>query len=339
MNLSVKEIADKLGVEYKGDGQVIISSAAPIESAVAGQISFLSNPAYKKYLESTKASALAVSPKTPIGRWSAIIDDNPYLLFSRIVDLLYPLEPSQNWTIHPSAVIAPTARLDGHVEIGPHVVIEDKVTIGSGTVIKAGCFIGQETTIGNDCIIGPNVSIMYECKLGHSIIIHAGAVIGSDGFGFAPTTPGAAYKKIRQVGWVEIKDNVELGANVSIDRGAIGPTIIGSGVKVDNLVQIAHNVQIGDNSIIVAQVGISGSAKIGKGVVLAGQVGVVGHIEIGDQATIGAQSGVSRSLEGGRVYFGYPAKPIMESKRIEAAVRMLPDIIKRVKVLEKKNKP
>jgi UDP-3-O-[3-hydroxymyristoyl] glucosamine N-acyltransferase len=201
-------------------------------------------------------------------------------------------------------------------------------------VIKSGSFIGAGAMIGRDCRIGPNVSIMHECKIGNNVIIHGGAVIGSDGFGFAPTEPGQEYRKIKQVGWVEVGDNVEIGANVTIDRGALGPTVIGRGVKIDNLVMIAHNVQIGENSIIVAQVGISGSTRLGKGVVLAGQVGLVGHIEVGDLAMVGAQSGVAKSIEGGKAYFGSPARPMMEAKRIEAALRNLPELMKRVSALE-----
>ncbi len=336
MNLTVKDIAAKLGVEFEGDGDALITSAAPIDSAGDGQISFLSNPTYKKFLETTKATALVVSPKTPIGNWSAIISDNPYLIFSKIVDLLYPPTYADNWTIHPTAVISNSASIADRVEIGPQVVIEDEAQIGSGTVIKAGCFIGKGSSIGKHCRIAPNVSIMHHCQLGNDIIIHAGVVIGSDGFGFAPTAPGEQFEKIRQVGGVEIGDDVEIGANVTIDRGAIGPTVIGSGVKIDNLVQIAHNVRIGDNSIIVAQVGIAGSSIIGRGVMLGGQVAVAGHIKIGDLAQLAAKSGASKTLEGGKVYYGIPAKPIMESRRIEAALRNLPQLMKRVKELEQK---
>ncbi|MCK5127408.1 MAG: UDP-3-O-(3-hydroxymyristoyl)glucosamine N-acyltransferase [candidate division Zixibacteria bacterium] len=334
MALTVKELADKIGAEFKGDGDVIIESAAPIESAVKGQISFLSNPAYKKYLAETKASALVLSPDFELDNVSIIVSPNPYLAFSSIISLLYPPDYLENWAIHESAVVSESASISKKVEIGPNVTIEDDVTIEEGTVIKAGTFIGKNSRIGKNCIIAPNVSIMHESKIGNGVIIHAGTVIGSDGFGFAPTEAGQAYKKIRQVGWVEIGDDVEIGANVTVDRGAIGPTVIHSGVKIDNLVQIAHNVQIGENSIIVSQVGISGSTKIGKSVILAGQVGLVGHIEVGDNAMVGAQSGVSRSLEGGRAYFGYPAKPIMETKRIEACLRKLPELLRRVKALE-----
>ncbi len=335
MAFTVRQLAEKVGARYRGDGEVVIESAAPIESAGPGQISFLSNPAYKKYLTTTKASALVVSPDISVEHCSAIVDDNPYLLFSSIIDCLYPPVYPEKWGVHPTATVAESCRLPEKIEIGPHVVIENSVAIGEETIIKAGAFIGKDTIIGRNCLIEPNVSIMHRSKIGNNVTIYAGTVIGADGFGFAPAEPGKEYKKVRQVGWVEIGDNVEIGANVTIDRGAMGPTVIERGVKIDNLVMIAHNVRIGENSIIVAQVGISGSSKLGKAVILAGQVGLAGHIEIGDGAIVGAQSGVSKSLEGGKVYFGYPARPIMESKRIEAALRHLPELMKRVSQLER----
>ncbi|MFH1699837.1 MAG: UDP-3-O-(3-hydroxymyristoyl)glucosamine N-acyltransferase [Candidatus Zixiibacteriota bacterium] len=334
MPFTVRELSEKIGAEYKGDGAVIIESAAPIDTAGPGQITFLSNPAYKKFLADSKASAFVLSADNAIEGKNTIICGNPYQDFSKIINILYPLPYEENWTIHPTAVVSEKASLSDRVEIGPNVVIEEGAKIGHECVIKAGTFIGKNSSIGDNCRIAPNVSIMHEIKIGNNVIIHAGTVIGSDGFGFAPTEPGQEYSKIRQVGWVEIGDNVEIGAGVTIDRGAIGPTVIERGVKIDNLVQIAHNVRIGKNSIIIAQVGISGSTKLGNAVILAGQVGVVGHIEIGDGAIVGAQSGVSKSLESGKMYFGSPAKPIMESTRIEASLRKLPEIIKRVRKLE-----
>jgi len=330
--LTVKELARLVGAEYRGDGEAVIESAAPIESAGPGQISFLANPKYKPFLATTRASALVVAPDI-VTSCPAIIHKSPYLLFAQIIDILYPQE-TPNWGIHSTAVVASTASLPDKVRIEPHVVIEDKVVIGAGTIIKAGTFIGEKSYIGTDCRIGPNVTIMHGCKLGDGVIIHGGTVIGSDGFGFAPTGPGQEYRKIKQVGWVEIGDHVEIGANVTIDRGATGPTVIERGAKIDNLVMIAHNVKVGENSIIVAQVGISGSTKLGKAVVLAGQVGLVGHLEIGDYAMVGAQSGVAKSLEGGQAYFGSPARPIKEEARIEAAIRHLPELIKRVAKIE-----
>jgi UDP-3-O-[3-hydroxymyristoyl] glucosamine N-acyltransferase len=336
VSYTVKQLAEKVEAACTGDTDIIIESAAPIESAGSGQITFLSNPAYKKFLSTTKASAIVVSPKMTVEHCSTIISEKPYLTFSRIIDILYPPTYDENWGIHPTAVVAESADVSEKVEIGPHVVVEDEAVIGEGTVIKAGTFIGRKAVIGHNCRIAPNVSIMHECKIGNNVIIHAGTVIGSDGFGFAPTEPGQEYKKIRQVGWVEICDNVEIGANVTIDRGAIGPTIIERGVKIDNLVMIAHNVRIGENSIIVAQVGISGSTRLGKSVILAGQAGIAGHLKLGDGAMVGAQSGVGKSLEGGKPYTGSPARPLMEVRRTDAALRHLPELIKRVSKLERK---
>lgn len=336
MSWTVKDLAGEVGAKFSGDGTIEIHSAAPIDTAQSGQLSFLSNPAYKKFLTTTGASALVVAPGTDVNCPAAIISQNPYLTFSKIINLLYPLPYENNPGIHPTAIVDPEAELSEDIEIGPRVVIEDGVKIGQGTIIRAGCFIGRDTVIGENCQFMPNVSIMHGTKIGNRVVIHSGTVIGSDGFGFAPGAPGEEYTKIRQVGWVEIQDNVEIGANTTVDRGAIGPTVIERGVKIDNLVMIAHNVRVGENSIVVAQVGISGSSKLGRGVILAGQVGVTGHIKIGDGTIIGAQSGVSKSLEGGKVYFGCPAKPIMETKRIEAALRQLPELIKRVRQLEKK---
>lgn len=335
MPCTVAQLAELIGAEYRGRGDVVIESAAPIETARNGQISFLSNPAYKKYLATTDASALVVAPGLDVTRCSVITGPNPYLLFSKIIDILYPPPYERRWEIHPTAVVSPSARLAARIDIGPHVVIEDDVRIGAETVIEAGAFIGKGTAIGSACHLGPNVTIRYGCKIGDRVVIYAGTVIGSDGFGFAPTAPGEEFKKIRQVGWVEIEDNVEIGANVTVDRGALGPTVIERGVKIDNLVMIAHNVRIGANSIIVAQAGISGSTRLGRSVIVAGQAGLVGHIEIGDGAAIGAQAGVSKSLEAGKAYTGYPARPLMEQRRIDAALSQLPELLRRVAELER----
>jgi UDP-3-O-[3-hydroxymyristoyl] glucosamine N-acyltransferase len=332
---TVAQLAEQVGATYIGRGDVVIESAAPIETAGPGQISFLSNPKYKKHLAATKASALVLAPGTEAPRCSVIVGPNPYLLFSKIIDVLYPPPYQRRWEIHPTAVIAASARLPKRIDVGPHVVIEDDVCIGENAVLEAGAFIGRKTVIGTNCQIGPNASILHGCRIGNNVVVYAGTVIGSDGFGFAPTEPGQEYKKIRQVGWVEIADNVEIGANVTIDRGALGPTVIESGVKIDNLVMIAHNVRVGANSIIVAQTGISGSSRLGRSVILAGQVGLVGHIEIGDGAMVGAQSGVSKSLAPGQAYTGYPARPLMEQRRIDAALSQLPELLKRVTQLER----
>lgn len=233
-----------------------------------------------------------------------------------------------------SSVVDSSATIHPDAGIGPLCCIGSSSKIDSGCQLISNVSIGQNVILGKDCLIYPGVSILDDCKIGNNVIIHAGTVIGSDGFGFAKSKSG--LKKIKQIGWVEIGDNVEIGSNSSIDRGAIGPTRIGSGTKIDNLVQIAHNVQIGQHCIIVSQVGISGSAKIGNGVILAGKAGIIGHIEIGDGAIVAAQSGVPRSVQPGKTVLGSPARDIREAKRIEASLSRLPDLFKRVRKLEKK---
>ena len=239
------------------------------------------------------------------------------------------------------ASVGKTAKIGKDTRIGPFAVIEDGVEIGDGTAVYAGVYIGHEAKIGRNALLYPNVSIRERCVIGDSVIIHSGAVIGSDGFGFA-TVQGLLHK-IPQIGIVVIEDEVEIGANVTIDRARFGKTVIGRGTKIDNLVQIAHNVTIGENSIIIAQSGISGSATLGKGVIVAGQAGIVGHVEIGDGTVIAAQSGVSKSIGKNLIVGGSPVKPLNAWKRITASVQRLPDLFKkfnelrdRVKALEEK---
>jgi len=326
------ELAAKIGAELEGDGATVVENAAPIESARPGDISFVANSAYVKHIETTRASALVLDPTTPSGGKPTLRHTNPYLTFAKIVDLLYPPQRQVREGINKLAVIDDAATIDPSSGIGPLCHIREGVTIGRNCQLVSSVYVGSDVTIGNDCLFYPGVRIMDGCTIGDRVIIHASTVVGSDGFGYAETETG--LRKIQQVGWVEIADDVEIGSNVSIDRGAIGPTRIGRGSKIDNLVQIAHNVEIGQHSIICGQTGISGSVKIGNGTVLAGQVGVVGHIDIGDGVKVGAQSGVSKSIPDGKTVFGYPARDIMVTKRIEAALTRLPDLLKRVKKLE-----
>ncbi len=334
MSAKLKSLAEFAGGDVVGDGEIEISSAGPIESAGAGQITFLANIKYAKFLESTSASAVVLSPEVKFDRLPSIRHNNPYLAFAIILDHLYPEEKTQLSGVHPSAVISESARLGADSSVGALAFIGDNSSIGDRTTIMPKAYIGREVTIGADCKIFPGVHILDGTKIGNDVILHAGTVLGSDGFGYARHDKG--IKKIKQIGWVEIGDETEIGANCTVDRGALGPTRIGKCVKIDNLVQIAHNVEIGDYSIIVAQVGISGSTKLGKGVILAGQVGLIGHIVLGDGVTIGAQSGVSHDIPAGKTYFGYPAREIMETKRIWAALTHLPDLFKRVRKLEQK---
>ena len=335
MGLTLRQLAELSGGLLSGDGEIEITSAAPIETARPGQITFLANSKYKKFLATTSASAVALSPDIDFSRLPSIRHSNPYLAFAIILDHLYPDEKIQAVGIHPSAVVSESAKVGKDSYIGALTYLGDQSLIGDRTVILPKAYIGNRVIIGNSCKIFPGVHILDDTKIGCNAIIHSGTVIGSYGFGYARHDKG--IKKIKQIGWVEIGDDTEIGANCTIDRGALGPTRIGNCVKIDNLVQIAHNVEIGDYSIIVAQVGISGSTKLGRGVILAGQVGLVGHIELGDRVTIGAQSGVSHDIPAGKTYFGCPAREIMETKRIEACLSRLPQLFIRVRELENRS--
>lgn len=334
VELTTGEIAAKVGARLEGNSEVLICGAAPIESAGPDEITFVANNRYQKYLATTKAGAVVVNNDTPCSYKSILRHAEPYLAFSQIVDLLYPLPPTPSSGIHPSSVIDKGAQIAPNAMIGPFCHIESSSKIGDNCCLISSIYIGRNVSLGDNCLIYPGVMVMNDSQIGKNAIIHSSTVIGSDGFGFVPTPKG--IKKIQQIGWVEIGNDVEIGSNVSIDRGALGPTRIGDGTKIDNLVQIAHNVQIGKNCLIVSQVGISGSTKLGDNVVLAGQVGLVGHIEVGDGAVVGAQSGVSKSIPAGKTFFGCPAREIMETKRIEASLTRLPELLKRVREVEKK---
>ncbi len=332
--LTVGDIANKVGARVEGNETVFISGAAPIEDAGPDEITFLANKRYEKFLVSTDAGAVIIDNDTPCSHKSILRHPQPYLAFAKIIDLLYPLESSFETGIHPTSVVDNDSNIASTALIGPFCHIKSGATIGTKCRLISSVYVGENVTIDENSLIYPGVMIMKDSQIGKNAIIHSSTVIGSDGFGFIPTKEG--IKKIRQIGWIEIGDNVEIGSNVSIDRGALGPTRIGHGTKIDNLVQIAHNVQIGENCMVVAQVGISGSVKLGKNVILAGQAGIIGHIEIGDGAMVGAQAGVSKSIPPGTSVTGTNARQIMESKRIEASLTRLPELLKRVNELEKK---
>lgn len=334
MAFTLAQLAEQIGGAIEGDGDIKIRAAAPIESACPGDISFVVNKRYTRFIATTHASALVLGPDTECTRIPVLRHPNPYLAFACIIDILFPDERLVPPGIDPTAVIEDGVSIVSSAGIGALCHIRQGAHIGTDTELVSSVFVGRNVVIGKNCRIYPGVRIMDGTKIGNNVIIHSSTVIGSDGFGFAESESG--LKKIKQVGWVEIHDHVEIGSNCSVDRGALGPTRIGRGTKIDNLVQIAHNVEIGQHSIIVSQVGISGSTKVGNGVVLAGQVGLTGHIEIGDGAQVGAQSGVSKSIPPGKRVFGYPARDIMETARIEAALVRLPELLKRVRRLEDK---
>lgn len=332
--MKLAELAEQIGAKIDGDGGIEINAAAPVDSAGKGDITFIANKKYLKHLESTNASAIILDFDIPAPNLTALRHKNPYYAFACALDILYPdsvdIQPGSD----PSAVISKNAVIHSSAAIGPLCHIK-QADIGNNAKLISSVYVGNDVTIGDNCLIYPGVRIMDGTKIGNNCIVHSSTVIGSDGFGFAESDTG--LKKIKQIGWVEIGDNVEIGSNCSIDRGALGPTKIGSGTKIDNLVQIAHNVELGNHCIIVSQVGISGSTKLGNGVILAGQVGVIGHLELGDGVTVGAQSGVSKSVPAGKTVFGSPARDVMETKRIEAALHRLPALLKRVRNLESQN--
>jgi len=334
VSFTLQEIADLCGGELTGDPALKISGAASLSEAVPGEVSFYADPRYMSRLKKTRASAIFVtcdfSEKTDAAQ---IRVANPSKAFEQLVFKLAPKPIAFKPGIHSTAIVDPSAKIGRDVSIQPHTVIEANVSIGDKTVIGAGCYVGHESVLGDLCLIYPNVTIRERTRIGARVIIHSGAVIGADGFGFESVE--GRYQKIPQIGIVQIDDDVEIGANTTIDRARFGRTWIQEGVKIDNLVQIAHNVIVGRNSIIAAQTGISGSTRVGEKVMMAGQVGVIGHLTIDDNTVIAAQSGVSKDLPGG-AWFGSPAVPLSEAKRQIAWIHRLGKLFERIRALEKR---
>lgn len=329
-------LAERIGAAFDGDPSLELHAVAPIETAGAGDLSFVANKRYERHLETTAASAVIVAEAMAVPRAGLAVlrMKDPYEGFVRALLAFHPLERTHAPGIDAAAVVHPTARIGTDVTLGACVVVGERAVIGDRTVVLAGTVVGKDVRIGADCLVHPNVSVLDGSELGARVIVHAGTTIGSDGFGFAPV--GGGWMKIPQTGTVVIEDDVEIGANTTIDRATLGITRVRRGTKIDNLSQIAHNVDVGEDCIIVSQTGISGSTTLGRHVVLAGQVGVVGHITIGDDVTITAQSGVSKSIEdsAGKVFRGSPAREIHEELRQEAAIRRLPDLLATVRTLE-----
>ncbi|MBO0696221.1 MAG: UDP-3-O-(3-hydroxymyristoyl)glucosamine N-acyltransferase [Verrucomicrobia bacterium] len=334
MSLTLLELASMSGGEVVGDPELKISGAASLAEATRGEISFFTNRKYIGLLRKTRASAVFVPPDftEPLSAAQVRVS-NPTKAFEQVVLKFAPKPICFEPGVHPSAIVGTGVRLGERVSIQPHAVIEAGSEIGDDTVIGAGSYVGHETIIGSACLIYPLVTVRERSRIGSRVIIHSGAVIGADGFGFEMVD--GRQQKIQQLGIVQIDDDVEIGANTTVDRARFGRTWIQQGVKIDNLVQIAHNVIIGKNSVIVAQTGISGSTRVGERVTMAGQVGIVGHVEIADGTIIAAQSGISKSIPGG-VWFGYPAVPIAEAKQQVAWIHRLGKLFARVKEIEKK---
>lgn len=330
---SLAELARHLGARIKGDPQIRIGGLASLEDARADELSFLTDKHYLPLISSSQAAALIVPPALEHLNRPLLITAEPYLAMARAAQLFFAPPPLPAG-VHASAVIGGEVELGEGVRIGPLVHLGTGCRIGEGTRIYGGAYLGSGVEVGTHCLIYPRVTLLDRCKVGDRVIIHSGTVVGSDGFGFAQDEKGQ-HVKIPQVGIVQIDDDVEIGANCTIDRAAFGRTWIQRGTKIDNLVQIAHNVVVGEHSILIAQVGISGSTRLGRHVVLAGQVGVVGHIEIGDGARVGAQSGVGRSVKAGEDVSGSPVMPHHEWRKMVANVKRLPQLKEELRQLKK----
>ncbi|MFC1606877.1 UDP-3-O-(3-hydroxymyristoyl)glucosamine N-acyltransferase [Candidatus Latescibacterota bacterium] len=337
MTCSLEVICKAIGASAPDHSErVEITGVSSIEDACSGEICFLSNPRYTKYLETTNASAVIVSKDTTVPeRVIALYVDDPYVAFVKLLEFFNVRSDVDIASgIDSLSSIHPDAQLGANVSVGPFAVIGAGVSIGDGTVIGSCTVIMKDSSVGSGCILYPNVTIMDRCSVGNGVILHAGVVIGADGFGFAPVDGG--LHKIPQIGKVVIEENVEIGANTCIDRATFGTTIIERGAKIDNLIQIGHNVKVGQCTVIASQAGISGSTSIGNGVRIGGQVGMAGHLNVGDGSSVGAQAGVTKDVPPGETVSGYPAKNHMKAMRLEAALRRLPELHKIVKAQERR---
>lgn len=338
MELTAKAIADFLNGEVEGNPEVKVSNVAKIEEGKPGTLAFLSNPKYEKYLYTTAASVILINKdfvlEKPVST-TLIRVANAYESFAKLLDLATSMQKGKVG-IHPQAVIEPSAKIGKNVYIGALTYVGEGVTIGDNVKIYPQSYVGDQTVIGNNCTLYAGVKLYDSCILGNNCIVHAGAVIGSDGFGFAPQVDGS-YQKIQQIGNVVIEDDVEIGANATIDRATMGSTVIRKGVKLDNLIQIAHNVEVGENTVMAAQSGIAGSTKVGRGCLFGGQVGVAGHITIADGVKLSAKAGVTNNLKiPGEVLIGAPAINAKQFSKSFIYFKNLPEI--RLEIDEMKRK-
>jgi UDP-3-O-[3-hydroxymyristoyl] glucosamine N-acyltransferase len=333
MAYTLGELAALLGGELKGPADLRIEGIAAVESATPRDITFIAQRRYAKGAAQSRAAAFIVSPEqAQLGR-PLIVVPHPYLAYARVAALFAPVR--DRWPgISDLAYLGRDVELGREVSVAPLAFLGNGVSLGDRVTIMPGCVLGDGVRLGADTLLHPNVTILERCTVGARCIIHSGTVIGSDGFGFVPGQDG--HTKIPQLGIVVIEDDVEIGANCAIDRGALGETRVGGGVKMDNLVHLAHNVMVGEHSFLVAQVGVAGSTKLGRHVALGGQVGVVGHIEVGDGVQVGAQAGVTHNLPPGKMFVGSPAREGPEAIKIVAHLPKLPEMYRRLKQLEQK---
>lgn len=335
MEFTAEQIASVIGGKIEGDKDAKVRTFAKIEEGVEGAISFLSNPKYTHYIYDTKSSVVIVNEDVELEGTVAptlIRVKNAYESIAQLLQIYEASKPKKTG-VSPQAYISPTAKLGKDCYVGPFACIGEGTVIGDGCQIYPHAVVGDNVKMGNNCILYPNTTVYQGCKIGNNVTLHAGSVIGADGFGFAPNADG--YDKIPQIGIVTIEDNVEIGANTCVDRSTMGSTVIRKGVKLDNLVQVAHNVEIGENTVMSAQVGIAGSTKVGSWCMFGGQVGIAGHITIGDKTFLGAQSGVPGSLKGGEELIGTPPMNPRNYFKSQAIFRRLPDMYKELEALKK----
>ena len=335
MKKSVGEIAELVGGVVVGDPDVCITGLNGIEQAQPGELTFLNNPRYAHHLETTGASAILATPDLDVLGKTLIHVKNPYAAFVSVLhSWAEPLKVTLPEGVHATAVIGSGVTLGEHVAIGPHVFVGDDSRIGGGVTLHHGVSIGPGCVIGDDSVLYPNVVVRERVSIGARCVLHAGAVIGSDGFGFAPFS--GSWFKIPQVGTVVIGDDVEIGSNSAVDRATFGRTVVGRGTKIDNLVQVGHNVQIGEHCVVSGMSGIAGSTVIGDHVTIAAQVGIADHLEVGEGVTLGARSGVAQSVKPGKVMSGYPLMEHQDDLRVLATLRRLPDMPRRIRDLERR---
>ena len=333
MPFTTTEIAKLVGGEVVGDGNAVLKSFAPAENARIGDLTFAENEDYFARAERSAATAIITDKKFSSSKKILIHVPNARIAFAKALALFFP-EQKCTAGIHPSAVISASSKIDPNAHIGPHCTVGERVKIGARSVLQAGNFVGDDSKLGDDVNLFPNTTIYPHTQIGSRVRVHANSVIGADGYGYV--LDDGIHRKVPQIGIVVIGDDVEIGAGVTIDRGALGATVIGKGTKLDNLVHIAHNVEIGEHCLLCAQVGIAGSVKVGNYVVMGGQVGIASHLKIGHQVTIASRAGVMHNIPDGEKWLGAPARPDREMKRQFIAVQHLPELFKRVAELEKK---
>ena len=335
MEATLAQLAGLTGACLRGDGDRVIVGAAGIQQARGGEIAFVASGRYARFAATTGASALVVGPQFDPATTALplLVAEDPEAAFEAIAARLSPPAASPEPGIHPTAAVAPEATVDPSATVGACCVVEPGAIVGPATVLRPLVVVGADARVGAGCVLHPHVAVLDRCILGDRVTLHSGVVIGADGFGYQ--FADGVHKKLPQRGIVEIGDDVEIGANTTVDRARYGRTVIARGTKIDNLVQVAHNVSIGEHCIVVAQAGIAGSTSLGHHVVLAAQTGIIGHIEIGDGAVVAAQSGVGKSIDAGATFFGSPAQPIRDERRCIVAYRRLPDLTDQVRRLTK----